>query len=135
MKCKSVMILLAAALIVVVSSVTTDLVNAGTNGQQLLISVSCQYAPPLAEVKVSGYNQRGQYTTWYARPNSKNVVTYGYWWVGNIRIAYRYAGINPYTELPFGWYVTFADVPKTFNRDVYPVAVDWDDDCRPAWKP
>jgi hypothetical protein len=46
MKRKLFMVLLAVALAVVVSYVTTNSVSAGKNGQKLLISVSCQYAPP-----------------------------------------------------------------------------------------
>jgi hypothetical protein len=34
------------------SPVTINLVNAGTNHQKLLISVSCQYAPPLSDLEL-----------------------------------------------------------------------------------
>jgi hypothetical protein len=127
--------LLAVALMGLGHAATTHPVSAGTNGQQLLLSVSCQYAPSLAEVKVSGHNQRGQTTTWSAQPDSRNVVTDGYWWVGWVYIQYRHPGVNPYTGVAFSWYGTYVYVPANFYRNVYPVAVDWGLDCQPAWQP
>lgn len=127
--------LFAAVLLIIGLAVVARPTEAGSNGQQLRLDVSCKYAPALAEVKVTGYNQRGQRVTWYAKPNARGVVTYGYWWVGKVDIQYKHVGKNPYTGLPYSWYGTSANVPKKFNRDIYPVAVDWGLDCRPAWTP
>ncbi len=107
---------------------------AGTNGQQLQLYVSCQYAPASAEVRVSGLNQNNQYVSWYARlqPTTRSVVTAGWWWKGTVQIQYKYTGINPYTGYPYSWYGTSAYVPTTYNQNIYAVAVDQGLACRPA---
>ena len=130
----------SAMLVVVVAVLFTALVasnppraEAGSNGQQINVFVSCPYAPALAEVRVRGHNQypgRDE-VTWTARPNRKSVVTYGWWWVGWVYVQYKYAGINPYTNSEFPWYGTWAYIPKTFSRDIYAVVVDSGQDCRP----
>jgi hypothetical protein len=108
---------------------TTAPAMAGTNGQQLRLDVTCSYAPALAEVKVIGFNQRNprERVTWYAQPNAKGVVTYHWWWVGAVNVEYRYVGLNQ-------WYGLTVNVPKVFNRDIYPVAIDQDLACEPAYQ-
>lgn len=126
----AMLIVLMVVLLITLVASNPSRAEAGTNGQQINVFVSCPYAPVLAEVRVRGYNQRGQYVTWSSRPNSKSVVTYGWWWVGKVDIDYRYAGTNPYTGYPFPWYGTSANIPKTFSRDIYAVVVDSGQDCR-----
>lgn len=62
---------------------------AGSNGQQLKISVGCDWS----SVTVTGKNQNGQTKTWKAVNNWKpweckypTVYTTGYWWVGEVKI-------------------------------------------------
>jgi hypothetical protein len=124
---------LSAVFVIAALAFSAHPAAAGTNGQQLRLDITCSYAPVMAEIKVSGYNQNGDYVTWYASPNAKGVNTSNWWWVGKVTIDYKFAGINSYTGYPFSWYETYADIPQQFNRDTYPVALDWDQDCSPVW--
>ena len=116
--------LLLAILVIMGMTMPARHVEAGTNGQQLRLEVYCSSRPAIAEIKVVGFNQRTppQKVRWSATPNTRGVNTTGYWWVGWVNIEWRYVGSND-------WYVTSANVPKTFNRDIYPVAVDWNFGC------
>lgn len=107
-------------------------VQAGGNGQQVQVWVSCEHAPVMAEVVVRGYDQNGKWSEWYAAPNSKSATTWGWWWKGTVYIAFRYAGINPATEYSFTWYGLTNDyVPEKYDQDVYLVDVSAGQRCNP----
>lgn len=114
---------------------TTPVAEAGTNGQQVTVWVSCPYAPALAEVKVTGYNQNGKWSEWTYKPNSRSVTTTGWWWVGKVTVEFRYAGTNRYTGSRFGWASITADVPKNFQKNYYVVDVNYRQECSdyPEW--
>ena len=133
MRSKLLLVIVAGFLMVALFAVSAPPVVAGSNGQQLRIDVSCPYAPPLAEVRVTGRNQRGQEVKWPAtKPavvNARTVTTWNYWWVGRVQIEYRFAGQNPAYGGQYSWYGTSVDVPYQFRFDVFPFAVDGDLDC------
>jgi hypothetical protein len=119
----------AMIMILAVAVVPASPTAAGRNGQMLRIIVSCQYAPTIAEVEVTGRNQssnqysNGKVVTWRSRPNSKDFVTQGWWWQGTVTIKYKYTyARNPYGELP--WYSYSVNVPKVHTRDFWVAIVD-----------
>lgn len=121
-----VSVILILVLLTTVFLTTAQTVSAGTNGQQLRIVVSCDQAPSLKAIEVTGLNQRGYHVVW-RRDNldTKDITTWDWWWVGQVYVKYQYAGGNPYLGgMSYEWYGDFIDVPKQFPRDVYVLILD-----------
>ena len=89
MKQKRLVVLgLVALMGLLISLSAVESASAGSNGQQLKISVGCTWS----SVAVTGKNQYGQTVTWRAVNSSflpctrTSVSTSGWWWVGNVTI-------------------------------------------------
>jgi hypothetical protein len=109
MKAKlSKIVLLALMLVIAFSAFTPQSAYAGTNGQQLVVTV-----PVYGSATVKGYNQNGQYVTGYWKTGQwvgnrwefGAVATFGWWWVGKVDI---------FTNT--GKHCT-ANIPKTQKND------------------
>ncbi len=59
---------------------------AGTNGQMVEVVAS---RAAFTNVSVSGFNQNGHWVTWRWSGFSGNVVTWNWWWKGNVVIDAR----------------------------------------------
>jgi hypothetical protein len=118
----------ATIMMLAVAVVSASPAAAGRNGQMVRIIVSCQYAPTIAEVEVTGRNQYGNRVTWRSRPNSKDFVTQGWWWIGPVIIKYKYNyAPNQYGNLP--WYGYSVNVPKVHTRNYWVAIVDTRMNC------
>lgn len=84
------LVVLALTLLVglVFSLARVEPAAAGSNGQQLKVTVGCTWS----SVTITGRNQYGQTATWRATNSSflpctrPTVSTTGWWWVGNVTI-------------------------------------------------
>lgn len=137
MRRKIVLVCLVVALVISgLVMVSTEIANAGSNGQQIRVKVGCQYAPAIETVTISGYMWNEQYTTKsWSFSSTRDITFWGWWWktVGgtNVRIAYRYTGKNPETGYPYQTYAVMVYVPKSYPSDVYLVDVTAGQTCKP----
>lgn len=112
-----VMVIVMILGLVLGSVAYTDVALAGSNGQLLKVGNACANPANLTWVRISGYNQYNRYAVWQAWPNAPTTITYGWYWVGRVKIEWR-------TNRDSYLHSTAADVPRSYERDDYRVILD-----------
>lgn len=130
-----VVLSLLVAVMLMAGTISIQPAAAGSNGQQLQISVGCAYAPAVDWVEVTGYNNTNQLVTnrWSFPSGTRSFTTWGYWWKTyqnrNVTVTYHYVGRNPYSGYAYPPYGTVVYAPPTYGPNVYLVDVTHGQGC------